>query len=151
MIVLKFGFRGNKRHFFHNLKKTIMISYIIQLSFWAIYLYKGVPFLITYFKLKKRGVKVKGYIESVEPTNWISMSIPKIKVNFITLDNNTISGMPVRSWFVVNNDFKAGRRCILYYDEENPSTFVIKGTPEMRINILLVVLVLACVIGLFFR
>lgn len=142
------------RYLYKRNKKTqIMLYKIILSAIILMYCYRCIPYLIAYYRLRSKGIKAMGRIESVNQNNWFIYwfwpSAPLTK--FITEEGNEISNQPVSSLAINSNEYKEGRDCTVYYSPKNPNRFVIKSQIEIRTNILMLFIIITLTIQLIFQ
>ena len=99
----------------------------------------GVNFLIAYVRLLKLGTPTNGLVVAYEASNSImtkNATIPKLQ--FQTIEKQSIIGKPVHSWFIELNNYQLDKNYIAIYDNKDPNKFVIRSNIEFTINIILV-------------
>jgi hypothetical protein len=116
-----------------------MTTHIILTIVLGLLSINGVNFLIAYVRLLKVGTPTNGLVVAYEASNFImtkNATIPKLQ--FQTIEKQSIIGKPVHSWFIELNNYQLDKKYIAIYDNKDPNKFVIRSNIEFTINIILV-------------
>ncbi len=107
-------------------------------------------FLPVYYKLVKANKKTKGVIVSFDRGSFILLRDILVPiVRFKTGDNSVAEGVPEHSYFMNLNDFGRQSDVTVYYEANNPESFVIESRTEVAVNWLIIAVTLCSLAWLF--
>ena len=118
-----------------------MIALLFLLILLVLSSVKALSFLFTYSRLRINGLESFGKVIAYEASRHVMFAnalIPKIEL--YTLQNETIIGKPITSWFVEIDFKRLNEEVTLFQDKTNPKKFVIKGNAEPVANALVIIL-----------
>lgn len=121
---------------FDNIFLTILITTSI----------KATIYLFNYNKFTKVSYETEAQIISIKTSRSVvnkNATIPII--SFITFVNKEVSGRPLLSWLYPINGYLFQKECIVFFDKNRPSKFIIKSNVEFVSNVIVIILTIVVI------
>ena len=129
---------------------TLMPTFILLLWVGIAFSVHSGMFLSIYYGLVQTGKKAKGVVVSLDRGHFVFLrSILVPILGFETEDGYRVEGLPEHSYFMELNGFDRKGEVTVYYQKDNPKSFVIESRKEVLLNWIIMASTAGAILWLF--